>query len=207
MYMTLGGSAGIFAAGCARLGLETALVAAVGDDDLGRVALAGLRERGVDVDAVRVLAHQRTGLSIHFLRDGDRAILTERGAMQSVSVGDALPCLSRAPAHVHCASLYLLPALRRDGGLLRERAQAAGATVSVDTNLEPAGTFEWADRLTRADVVLPNEHEALALAGRDDGDVEAAAHALAADGALVVGKRGAGRALGGGRGATRAGAR
>src|ERR1700748_3865736 len=55
MYMTLGGSAGIFAAGCGRLGLSTSLVAAVGDDDLGRVALAALYGSGVDVTGVRVL--------------------------------------------------------------------------------------------------------------------------------------------------------
>lgn len=195
MYMTLGGSAGIFAAGCARLGVRTALAAVVGDDDLGRVALSALRERGVDVNPVRVLAQQRTGLSIHFLRDGDRAILTERGAMQSLSVDDALPYLSRAPAHVHYASVYLLPRLLRDGGVLLERARAAGATVSVDTNFDPAGRFERPEWLTRADVLLPNEQEALAMAGREDDDVEAAAHALAADGALVVVKRGADGAL------------
>jgi ribokinase len=195
MYMTLGGSAGIFAAGCARLGLATALAATVGDDDLGRVALAALRERGVDVGPVRVLAGRRTGLSIHFLRGDDRAILTERGAMQAVSIDDALPYLAHAPAHVHLASLYLLPELARDGGLLLERARAAGATVSVDTNFDPSGRFERPPWLTRADVVLPNEQEALALAGRDDGDVEAAARALASEGALVVVKRGAAGAL------------
>src|SRR3954463_12156674 len=65
MYMTLGGSAGIFAAGCARLGVPTALVATIGDDDLGRVALEALRARDVDVRSVRTLSDRRTGLSIH----------------------------------------------------------------------------------------------------------------------------------------------
>jgi len=195
MYMTLGGSAGIFAAGCARLGLPTALAATVGDDDLGRVALSALRSRGVDVEAVRVLTGMRTGLSIHFLRGDDRAILTERGAMQAVSADDALNALARAPAHVHLASLYLLPDLLRDGAVLVDAARAAGATVSVDTNFDPSGRFERPAWLTRADVLLPNEQEALALAGRTDGDVPAAARELAADGALVVVKRGAAGAL------------
>ncbi len=195
MYMTLGGSAGIFAAACARLGLDTALCAAVGDDDLGRVALGALTARGVDVSPVRVIAGARTGLSIHFLRAGDRAILTERGAMADVRVDDAVSALAPAPAHVHLASLYMLPELFRDGGRLLERAHAAGARVSVDTNFDPAGEFARPAWLTRADLLLPNEVEALALAGRDDGDVEAAARELAADGALVAVKRGASGAL------------
>ena len=78
--MTLGGSAGIFAAGAARLGLRTALVACVGDDAVGDVSLAALRARGVDAAPVRRVAGARTGLTIHFLRAGDRAMLTEPGA-------------------------------------------------------------------------------------------------------------------------------
>jgi ribokinase len=195
MYMTLGGSAGIFAAGCARLGLPTALVATIGDDDLGRLARSALRERGVDVEPVLELVGRRTGLSIHFLRTDDRGILTEPGAMQAVSVDDALRHLSRETAHVHLTSLYLLPGLLHDGGRLLERAKAVGATVSVDTNFDPAERFERPDWLTRADVLLPNEQEALALAGRRDGDVRAAAQALAAHGAVVVVKRGAAGAL------------
>src|SRR3954453_22609676 len=55
MHMTLGGSAGVFAAGAARLGLRTGLVACIGDDAVGDVALAALRARGVDAAPVRRL--------------------------------------------------------------------------------------------------------------------------------------------------------
>jgi sugar/nucleoside kinase (ribokinase family) len=55
--LVLGGSAAITAAGCARLGLRTALVAAVGPDPFGDLVLAALAERGVDTTAV----HQRGG--------------------------------------------------------------------------------------------------------------------------------------------------
>jgi sugar/nucleoside kinase (ribokinase family) len=191
MYMTVGGSAGIFAAGAARLGLRTGLVACVGDDPLGAVMTDMLRDRGVDTDAVRRVAGERTGLTIHFLRDDDRAMLTERGAFAAVQASDAIAHLTAR--HVHIASLFLLPGLLRDGGALIDAAHAAGATVSVDTNDDPAGRFVRPDWLTRADVLLPNEREAQALAGT--GDVRAAARALAAGGALVAVKRGAGGAL------------
>jgi ribokinase len=193
MYMTLGGSAGIFAAGAARLGLRTGLVACVGDDAVGAVSLALLRARGVEDGAVRRLPDRRTGLTIHFLRPDDRAMLTEPGVFAEVQASDAIAHVGDGVRHVHIASLFLLPGVLRDGPALLEAAHAAGATVSVDTNDDPAGRFERPDWLTRADVLLPNEREALALAGEDD--VLAAARALAADGALVAVKRGAAGAL------------
>jgi ribokinase len=195
MRMTLGGSAAICAAGLARLGVPTALAAVVGDDDLGAVTLRMLAERGVDTAPVRVLEGRVTGLTIHFIRGEDRAMLTEPGTIGDLTVAGVLEHLSAAPRHVHIASPYLVPALARDGGALLDAAHRAGATVSVDTNDDPAGAFARPEWLTRADVLVPNEAEALALAGRGDGDVEAAAASLAADGALVVVKRGAAGAL------------
>jgi sugar/nucleoside kinase (ribokinase family) len=193
MYMTLGGSAGIFAAGAARLGLRTALVACIGDDTLAEVSLSALRARGVDVSPVRRVAGERTGLTIHFLRAGDRAMLTEPGAFALVSASDAIAHFSPPPRHVHLTSVFLLPEVRRGGAELLAAAHAAGATVSVDTNDDPEGRFERPPWLTRADIVFPNDREALALAGADD--IVAAARALAADGALVVVKRGGAGAL------------
>src|SRR4051794_11223920 len=193
IYMTLGGSAGIFAAGAARLGLRTGLVACIGDDAVGDVALAALRARGVDAAPVRRLAGARTGLTIHFLRADDRAMLTEPGTFAALTVRDAIAQLAPAPRHVHVASLFLLPDLLAAGGELVEAPHGAGATGSVDTNDDPAGRFAGPPWLRRADILFPNEREALALAGRDD--VLAAARDLAAEGALVVVKRGAGGAL------------
>jgi ribokinase len=195
MRMTLGGSAAICAAALARLGVRTALAATVGDDDLGAVARRALEERGVDAAPVQVLAGRATGLSIHFIRGADRAMLTERGTIGDLAVEHAIAHLDPPPRHVHLGSLYLLPHLVDGGGALLDAARRAGATVSVDTNDDPAGRFARPAWLTRADVLLPNEAEALALAGRGDGDVEAAAADLAADGALVVVKRGAEGAL------------
>jgi sugar/nucleoside kinase (ribokinase family) len=208
MYMTLGGSAGIFAAGAARLGLRTALVACIGDDAVGDMALSALRARDVDAAPVRRLAGERTGLTIHFLRADDRAMLTEPGTFAAVTVRDAIAQLAPAPRHVHVASLFLLPDLLAAGGELVAAAHAAGATISVDTNDDPAGRFARPGWLTSADILFPNEREALALAGGEDAaaprsapaeaardEVVAAARVLAAAGALVVVKRGAAGAL------------
>jgi sugar/nucleoside kinase (ribokinase family) len=191
-HLTLGGSAAIFAAGAARLGLRTALAATIGDDDLGRAALALLVARGVDVGPLRTVPGRTTGLSILLQHGDDRTILTDRGAMTELDVGQVGVHHVR---HVHLASLFLIPGLERDGGALVAAARHAGATVSVDTNYDPAERFLTPPWLRDADVLLPNETEALALAGRTDGDVLAAARDLAAGGALVVVKRGAAGAL------------
>ena len=191
--MTLGGSAAIFAAGAARLGLRTALVATVGDDDLGRTTRAMLVARGVDDRLVAVDPARPTGLSVNLQRDDDRAILTERGAIASLSLPEAIAAVERGARHVHIASVFLIPALAQEGEALVAAAKRAGATVSVDTNFDPAERFAAPDWLRDADVLMPNETEALALAGQTD--LLAAARALGARGALVAVKRGAAGAL------------
>jgi ribokinase len=210
--MTLGGSAAIFAAGAARLGLRTALVATVGDDDLGRATRAMLVARGVDDRLVDVDAARPTGLSINLQRDEDRAILTERGAITALSLPAALAAVERGVRHVHIASVFLIPALAEEGAALVAAAKRAQATVSVDTNFDPAERFAAPDWLRDADILMPNETEALALAGQGGEGGEAAARPLSADaaaprallaaardlaarGALVAVKRGAAGAL------------
>lgn len=196
-HLTLGGSAGIFAAGAARLGLRTAIAATIGDDDLGRATRAMLVARDVDVGLVAVDPDRPTGLSINLQRDDDRAILTDRGAIPALDVAAAAAAVERGVRHVHIASLFLIPALAAEGGALVAAAKRVGATVSVDTNFDPAGEFAAPEWLREADVLMPNETEALALAASPgaltagDDALLAAARDLAARGALVAVKRGA----------------
>lgn len=193
--LTLGGSAAIFAAGAARLGLRTAMAAAIGDDALGRATLGLLAARGVDTSLVRVLPESTTGLSIHLQRGEDRTMLTDRGAIAALGIDKDIERSASGARHVHLGALFLIPDLAERGGALVEAARRAGATVSVDTNFDPEERFEAPAWLTGTDVLMPNETEALALARRDDGDVLAAARALAREGALVAVKRGADGAL------------
>jgi ribokinase len=194
-HLTLGGSAAIFAAGAARLGLRTAIAATVGDDDLGRVTRAMLAARDVDVGVVAVDPSRPTGLSINLQRDDDRAILTDRGAIPALDVAAAVAAVERGVRHVHLASVFLVPALADQGGALLAAARRASATVSVDTNFDPSGAFAAPIWLREADVLVPNEAEAIALAHGGDGDLLAAARDLASGGALVAVKRGAAGAL------------
>jgi len=185
--LVLAGSAGIVAAGTARLGLRTALVAHVGRDLFGQLVVSALAERGVDVTGLHVEDDVPTGLSVVLSAPDDRAILTRLGALTRLdpdAVGDDL--LARA-RHVHVASWFLLPGLASRGAGLLARARAAGCTTSLDTNWDPAR--RWAgvrEALAVTDVLLPNEAELVALAGALEDDArapagpDAAAHRLQA---------------------------
>ena len=177
--LQVGGSAAIAACAAARLGLSTALVAAVGDDLFGRFMLDQVSARGVDVAACPVLAGADTGITVALVRDGDRAILTAPGAIARLTTAMLPPALAASARHLHVASYHLLDGLRVGlPGLVRS-ARAAGATVSVDPqgDIGGGGVRELRELAPDLDVLFVNEAEQ-----RELGPV---------DGPLVVVKRGA----------------
>ena len=195
--LTIGGSASIMATAAARLGLRVALIGVVGDDPLGRFMLAELAARDVDVDACRVNRRMPTGATVILTRGADRAILTARGAIADLVADDIPVELLRRARHLHVASYFLLEGLRSALGEVVGRANAAGATVSIDPNWDPTQVWDHGLRglLARVDVFLPNEAEALGVSGQ--ATIEAAADDLVNRHGcrLVVIKRGSGGAL------------
>lgn len=193
--LVIGGSAAITAVAAARLGLGVALVAAVGADPAGTFMLDQLAAEGVDVSAVAIRDGAPTGMTVALSRGGDRAILTALGAMASLTAADIPGALLARSRHVHASSWFLLqeslgPGLAR----VLAAARAAGATTSLDTNWDPSG--RWGDGLlsaaiAQADILLPNEAEALRLARAPT--LDAAVASLTATARLVVklGDRGA----------------
>jgi sugar/nucleoside kinase (ribokinase family) len=166
-HVTIGGSGGIFAAGAARLGLRVAMVGVVGDDLFGGFMRDSLAARNVDVSAVRVTSRTPTGLSIHLIRDDDRAIITNPGTIPQLRAEDIDADLLASARHVHVSAYFLQSGLWPGlPGLLR-RARAGGATISLDPNWDPAETWDQglSDVYGLLDVLLPNEAEVVELAG------------------------------------------
>ena len=193
IFLTVGSSSAITACGAARLGLRVGFVGVVGDDESGRFMLRSLAERGIDVDACLVDPARPTGASVILGRGDDRAILTAIGAIDALRASDVpISKLGRA-RHVHVGALYVQTALRPDLAGLLAAAHAAGCTISIDPNWDPAE--RWApldDLLAVADICFVNLTEAQALTGEDDA--EAAARALGRrgpTGSTVVVKLGA----------------
>jgi sugar/nucleoside kinase (ribokinase family) len=111
-----------------RLGLATALVGAVGDDDAGRFALDGLREEGVDVTGVARVARTVTHRAVILVDGrGDRTVLYHDGT--------ARPGLDLGAAHDRVRESRVLHV---DGGALGPAAELAlaahdeGLLVSCD---------------------------------------------------------------------------
>jgi sugar/nucleoside kinase (ribokinase family) len=197
MSLVVGGSASITAVAAARLGLRVALVAAIGDDAAGGFMLAELKAAGVDTGAMPVRPQSPTGMTVALSRGDDRAILTADGVIGTLTPADVPQDLLAGARHVHVSSYFLLERLLGPGlaGLLAA-ARAAGASTSLDTNWDPAerwGTEFFPDVLAQADLLLPNEAEALRLAGSTD--LKAAIATLTTAGGAIAVKRGARGAL------------
>jgi len=202
--LALGGSAAIVAHGAARLGLSTALAAMVGRDAAGDFVLDTLSSAGVDISGCVRHESLPTALTVCLNRpDGDRAILTAPGCLPSFGAEHVRPVRAR---HVHSASYFLQPRLAAGLASLLGGFRQAGASTSLDTNDDPAGAWRLSPGLTDVcDLLLPNEAEALALAGAlpdgalragaAEGGLPAALAALAASGPVPVVKRGGDGAL------------
>ncbi|MFT3960798.1 bifunctional 5-dehydro-2-deoxygluconokinase/5-dehydro-2-deoxyphosphogluconate aldolase [Propionivibrio sp.] len=65
----LGGSAGNVAFGCARLGLRSAMITRVGDEQMGRFLLRTLAAEGCDVSQIKVDAVRLTALAMLGIKD------------------------------------------------------------------------------------------------------------------------------------------
>lgn len=196
IWMVIGGSAAITAVAAARLGLSVELVAAVGTDPAGDFMLGELARQGVGTAGVAVRDDVPTGMTVALSAGADRAILTALGAVASLTTQEVPAALLAGARHVHVSSYFLLEHSLGPGlAAMLAGARAAGAATSLDTNWDPAGT--WGDDhlsavLAQTDVLLPNEAEALRIAG--EPTVTAAAQTLTAAGsrlAVKLGERGA----------------
>jgi sugar/nucleoside kinase (ribokinase family) len=197
LVLTIGGCAANVAVDLARLGVPAAVVGRVGGDVFGRVVADLLRERQVDVSALRVTPGVDTSQTLIVNVQGeDRRFIHTFGANGEFRAGDVpLDRLAR------CRILYL------GGYLLMSRvvqeelipvfaaARRAGARTVLD--VVTPGPGDYLSRLDRllphVDVFLPNDHEARLITGETDPWKQAELfHRLGAKTAIVTrGERGA----------------
>lgn len=191
MALTLGSSSAIVAHNLAALGSRVGFQSRIGDDELGPIALERLRYAGVDVSHVRVVPGiAKTGLTVILPRTGWRNILTYSGTIAEFCWDDLdLDYLANS-RHFHLSSYYLQAGLRPRVGELLRRLKQSGLTISLDTNDDPADTWQGGllDVLRFVDVLLPNEREAMKIAGTED--LETAIETLAKLVPLLVVKLG-----------------
>ena len=170
--LTIGSSSVIMACGAARLGLRTAFIGVVGDDEFGRFMLRAMAERGIDTSCCVVDSALSTGMSVILSQPHDRAILTHVGAIAALRADQVDRQMLRRARHLHVGSYFLLDALRPGLPALYAEAHEAGLTTSLDTNWDPSGTWDGglSQLLPHCDVFIPNEAEARHIARRENLD-------------------------------------
>lgn len=178
-----GGKGSNAAVACARQGARTAVIARIGQDDFGAMALDLWRREGIVTTGVEQAAGERSGVAqILVFDDGDNSIAVAPGAGAGLA-GRHVDAASDliAGSRVVMASCEVPLAATLAAFRL---ARAHG----VCTLLNPAPAQPLPDELlTLTDILTPNETEARALARlADDADVQQAAAALLVRGAGAV---------------------
>ncbi len=164
---TLGSSSAIVAHNAATLGMRVRFATLVGDDDLGRIALGRLREAGVETSGAIVDPSVSTGVTILLPHGPVRHSLTYLGSIAGLTVKH-LDWESLAQArHFHLCSLYLQQGLHDGIVELIRYLKAAGLSISLDTNDDPANGWgpPLNELLPHVDFFLPNEGEICRMAG------------------------------------------
>lgn len=148
-----GGKGSNAAVACARQGARVALIARVGDDAFGRLALDVWRREGIDTSLVQVSGDEPSGVAqILVYDDGDNSIAVAAGANAGLRI-------SAIPESKIVVSSCEVPLEATQAAFAL--ARAAGATTIL--NPAPARKLP-AGLLALCDVLVPNEIELAQLA-------------------------------------------
>jgi len=171
------------AVACARQGAQTAVLARIGRDDFGRMALALWTREGVDIRHVEQAEGEPSGVAqILVFDDGDNSIAVAPGAgagLSEVHVEAARATLGASRVVMASNEVPMAATLAAF-----RIARAAGATTLL--NPAPAQTLP-AELLALVDVITPNETELCRVAGlADEAPLDDAAQVLLRSGVGAV---------------------
>jgi sugar/nucleoside kinase (ribokinase family) len=169
-----GGAAANMAESLARAGHHVVYVGACGDDSTARLFEDTLRSAGIDVALERI--DSTSGVVVAIVdADGQRAMMTDRGANSALGLTHVLEQLERPFDHLHVSGYTLLdPSTTDVGGGALARAFELGRSTSIDVcSVAPLSEMTPAAFLKAAygvDTLFANEEEALVLSGGADVD-------------------------------------
>ena len=168
MTLALGSSSAIFASNLSSLGVHVSFLGKIGNDIFGDLVLQRLHAKHVNTDKILRTPSHATGATIVLNREEDRAMVTYMGAMEHLSLPDITIDHLKSCRHLHFASVFLQPGLKKDVGALFQRAKQCGLTTSFDPQWDPAESWDLdlPSILPYVDVFLPNEQEILHLTGK-----------------------------------------
>jgi sugar/nucleoside kinase (ribokinase family) len=187
-----GGSACNTAVGIAQLGGPARFIGKRGDDEMGRLFLRALEDRGVDPHLMTSSLPTGQVLSL-ITPDAERTMLTHLGASADIKPGEVTADMFADSAIVHLEGYLLFnPELLR---ATLAAARSAGARISLDlasfTVVEQSKSILDDIIENHVDILIANEDEALAYTGFKDEAPALAGLAAAVDMAVLkVGARG-----------------
>jgi 2-dehydro-3-deoxygluconokinase len=175
-----GGDSSNMIIAAARSGARTAYITRLGDDEFGRMFRALWQAEGVDTRGVATDQQAHTG--VYFVSHGPQGHVfsyLRAGSAASRMRPEDLPLdLARSARFVHASGISLAISAGAADAVLAafEAARAAGAKVSLDSNLRlklwplarARATIGAAAAL--ADYFFPSIDDARVLSGRDDPD-------------------------------------
>ena len=171
-----GGKAANVAVFARKLGAQVRLFGHVGDDDLAAQAIQPLRDIGVDLSDVKMVAGQPTGMAMVTVPpDGKKGIVFAANANDTWTDDDAEQT-ARAVAEAAPGSVLVVDC--EVPVFVLERAAQSARQRGITVLLDPSPADRVTDSLLRLiDIVLPNSSEAKRLTGIECRDVQSAIHA------------------------------
>jgi len=173
------GAPAIFADSCARFGLRTALIGAVGEDDFGHIIIDRLKKSGVDVRKIKILGDYTTGVAfISYYSTGHRQFIyhVRHAASGQIFQEDVDPLWIEETKvlHIMGSTLAVNENCREACYKAVELARKRGKLITFDPNIRPELLDPEVIRdiaqpvLETAKIVLPSATEAETLTGISD---------------------------------------
>jgi ribokinase len=171
LYTVAGGKGANQAVAAARAGANVAFIGAIGDDDFGRAARAGLQADGIDTERVVTQTGVPSGVALILVEtSGENLIAVASGANATLSSDD----VDRCADVVGGADVLLLQLEVPMAAVTRSAAIARKAGVPVVLNPAPMPDEPLPMELLRnVDYLIPNHGELLRMTGKR-GESEAA---------------------------------
>jgi sugar/nucleoside kinase (ribokinase family) len=192
LSQSTGGSAANATFNAARLGLRTAFIGKLGNDELARTYAERFRSAGIDVSRFKRGDRPNARCLALVTPDAQRTMRTNLGAALTLSPDEISPRDFEGAAHAHIEGYLVFNRALCEAVL--GAARDAGCTISLDLpSFEVVNeTRDWMfGQFGRGiDVVFANEDEIRALYPGRGGDYEALARELASHGVIAAVKMG-----------------
>ncbi len=190
--LSTGGSAANATYNASRLGLRTAFVGKLGNDELARSYVEQFRKAGVDVSRFKTGTVANARCLALVTPDAQRTMRTNLGAAMTLSPGEISAADFMGARHAHIEGYLVFNRALCESVLAC--ARAAGCTISLDLSsfevVNAARDWMFQQFGKGIDVIFANEDEIRALYPGHPGDFEALARELAGRNVIAAVKLG-----------------